>query len=236
MTALDVSPPASSAPAQPRYVSVVANLLPEEIAAAREGARMQRRVLAALVGLVAVLVALYVFSTMQTSRARSALSAVQAQSTQLQQRLLTYQPLVQAQERLAGIDQQLATLMGADVPWRDVLATLDRHAPPGTTLTSVTAVVTQGVPGAVPAMAPATDPLNTSGTQSIGTLTISGTTRDKASVANYLTALGKLPQLAAPLLTGTTTQTGSTTFNITADLTPRALGGRFSASSSGGGN
>jgi Tfp pilus assembly protein PilN len=235
MTALDVSPPSATAASMPRYVSVVANLLPEEIAAARRCALLQRRIAAGLVCLLAGLVGLYVLSTMQTSRARSALATAQAETAALQQRLHAYQPLIDAQGRLATIDSQLGTLMAADVPWRGMLATLDRHAPHGTTITAVTASITQGVPGALPATTPTADPLNASGT-SIGTLTISGTAPDKASVATYLTALGRLPQLAAPLLTGTTSQGGSTTFSITADVTPRALGGRFQTSATDGGN
>jgi Tfp pilus assembly protein PilN len=215
-----------------RFVAIRANLMPDEIISARQADVVRRRVLIGLVALVAVLIAGYAFSMLQTTSARSDLSDLQHRATALQNQQHEFGPLVTAQTQAQTIDTQLKRLMVGDLSWKGMLTTLRATAPAGITLSEVTGTVTAGAAAGVPAAAapPATGgypALNRTGREQVGTLTISGTSQDKGSVADYTDRLAKVKGLTAPFITSVTALGSKVTFSVNVLITSDALGGRY---------
>jgi Tfp pilus assembly protein PilN len=234
MTTLELPPrpaPASQPgpmPPSARFVTVFADLMPDEVLAARSGALMKRRMLIALAGVVVFLTAIYGFSWMQTHNAEGDLGTAQDQATALMHRQQEFTPLVKAQADSSQIEGTLARVMVGDLKWSSLLESVRAQASPGMVLTNITGTVTVAsaaaapVPGAVPP-----DVLNQSGQAQVGTLTISGTARDKNSVAAFVDRLGHVKGLAGAFPTSVTKATGTLTFAVNVVLTTKALGGRF---------
>lgn len=215
----------------PLLLSLRANLLPDEIVAARRVDVVRRRVLLGLVALVALLVLGYAGSWWQTHTAESDLAAAQGEATSLQNQANAFGPLVTAQSRTSSIRSQLQQVMAGDLPWKSMLTSLRASAPAGVTLTGIDGTVTAGT-AATTGTAGAS---GTAGTQPLpagvtpaGTLTLNGTARDQRSVADYADSLAHVKGLALPFVTNVTQgQKGSVTFGMTVVITSDALGGRF---------
>jgi Tfp pilus assembly protein PilN len=209
---------------------VFADLLPDEILAGRRGGAMKRRMLICLAGVVVLLAAVYGFSWAQTHSAEGDLGAAQDQATALMHRQQEFTPLVKAQADSSQIERTLSSVMVGDLKWSRLLDSIRAQAGPGMVLTNITGTVTASsaaaapAPGAVPP-----DVLNQSGQAQVGTLTISGTARDKNSVASFVDRLGRVNGLASAFPTSVTKATGPLTFAINVVLTAEALGGRFSS-------
>lgn len=218
----------------PPLLSLRANLLPDEIVAARRVDVVRRRVLLGLVALVALLVLGYAGSWWQTHTAENDLASAQNEASSLQRQVNAFGPLVTAQSHTSGIRGQLQQVMVGDLPWKSMLTTLRTNAPAGVSLTGVDGVVTigtvasTGAAGAAGAAgAPGTQPLPAGLTQ-VGTLTLNGTARDERSVADYADSLTHAKSLALPFVSSVTqAQKGSVTFSMTVVITSDALGGRF---------
>ena len=222
-----VPPPPAQTPAREatgglRFVAIRANLMPAEVLSARQLVVVRKQV---LIGLVAVLVALigwYGLSWWQTSSANSALEATQRQGEALQSQQSQYTPLVQAQGQIANIRTQLQQLMSSDLPWKTMISSVRGAAPAGLLVQSLTGAIT---PANVTSGA---DPLNQTGTASVGTLSVTGTAPDKRTVAAYADALAKVKGLTAPLISAVQASSRPVTFTIMAVITTDALGGRYS--------
>lgn len=227
-TTLVHEPPAPKAPATDglRFVAVRANLLPDEIVGARQLEVVRKQVVLGLVAVVALLIAWFGFSWWQTTLAHGDLDDAQHRTSALQQQQDEFAPLVQAQNEAAAIHRQLQTLMAADVPWKTVIADLRSHAPAGVSLSNVAASLNVGTPGTTSGPV-ALSPLNQTGKQTIGQITITGRAGSKNAVAAYADVLGKLTGLTAPLITSVTAQGSAVTFTVNVAITTDALGGRF---------
>jgi Tfp pilus assembly protein PilN len=230
-SALDAANPVSST--VPRFVAVRANLMPQEVLSARSADRMRQRVIIGLSGLIVVLAVVYLASWFQTHSAQSNLDSLQNQGVTLQKQTSSYGPLVTAQTQTASIQSQLQQLMVGDLSWRDMLTTLRAQAPSGVTLTQIGGTITSGAASAGGAAdtAGGYSALNQSGQQQVGTLTLTGTARDKTEVANYVDSLAKIRGLASPFPNSVTSATGTVTFNLTVLITADALGGRYATPS-----
>jgi Tfp pilus assembly protein PilN len=216
-----------------RFVAVRANLMPQEVLRARSADRMRQRVVIVLSGLVVLLAIVYLASWFQTNSARHSLSSLQSQGVSLQDKTNSFGSLVTAQSQTASIQSQLQQLMVGDLSWRDMLTTLRAKAPSGITLSTVTGNITSGAASANGA-ADTTGgygALNQSGQQQVGTLTLTGTARDKTEVADYVDSLNKVKGLASPFPNSVTSASGSVTFNLTVLITADALGGRYATPS-----
>jgi Tfp pilus assembly protein PilN len=209
-----------------RFLGVHADLMPDEVIAARRVRRVKRRVVAGLAVLLVLLVAWYGYSRWSTSRAQNDLSRAQLKAEQLRHEQHTYDPLVTAQAQSAAISHALAELMTGDLQWKDMLATLRASAKDGVSVTSISASMTSGAAGTGQA-AGGLAVLNQTGKQAVGTLTITGTAPDKNAVAAYIDTLAKVKGLAAPFPASVTGKTGKLTFSASVLITSDALGGRF---------
>jgi Tfp pilus assembly protein PilN len=228
-------PPPSAAGPGNRFVSIHADLMPQEIIAKRRLRQLKRRLGISLIALVGLLVAWYAFALLQTSQARSDRTSAEHRSQTLRAQQLQFGPLVTAQAQSAAIKAELAKLMAGDVQWKSMLATLRASATRGVTLSGVSASMLTGA--ASPSSAGAQGGLavlNQTGKQQIGTLTITGGAPDKNSVAAYVDTLAKVKGLAAPYPANVTGQNGKLQFTVNVIITSDALGGRYSATSQGG--
>ena len=238
MTAL-ATPPAPATRPRPgdeaRVVLVTANLLPEEVVAGRRLRTLQRNIVFGLFGLVVLLIAIYSVSWWQTENSRSGLADEQQRTTVLQNRLKDYGPLLQAQSQAAGITQTLSTVMARDLSWRDLINRLETQAHGDVAITGVSGAL------ADPAAGTGTDAsglslLNDSGKAVVGTLTITGTSHDKRSLAAFVDRLGSVRGVTVPLPASVTSVQGSNlAYSINALITADALGGRFTQTSTAGG-
>ena len=210
-----------------RFVSVRANLLPDEIISDRQTEAVRKQVLLGLVVVVALLVGWFGLSWWQTSSSRSDLDDARHQNVALQNQQKEFAPLVQTQTTVATIQSQLQKLMVGDLSWKSMLATLRSQAPHGIVLTTVTGNVATVVPGST---VPAGTSLNQTGKQSVGTLIVTGTAPDKRTVAAYADRLGAVKGLTAPLISSVTTDNHQLTFTVNLIITSDALGGRYAVS------
>lgn len=220
-----------------RVVSIRANLLPDEVLVSRRADAVRRRVLTGLGALLVLLVAAYGASWLQTRSANSDLAGVQAKGTSLQSQQQQFAPLVKAQADAQTIKLQLQNLMVGDLAWSKMLVSLRAKAPAGLTLTQVTSTMTAptaapaaGASGAAAAPQQAgPGSLNQTGRQQVGTLTITGTARDKKAVADYADRLTTVKGLTSPFITNVTVLNRTATFGMTVIITSDALGGRYAA-------
>lgn len=209
------------------FVNVRANLLPEEVVAARSARRLRRRVISGLVTLLVLLSSGYAYSRWQTHRARNDLAAAQAETATLQQQQQQYAPLVKAQTRSAQIESTLRTLMSTDVPWTALLSSLDTKAAASrVVLDSIAANLDTGPASNTPGGG-GVGALNHTGQAQIGTLTITGKAPDAGSVARYVEALATVHGLAVPLPADVSGTKGGVTFSVNVIITTDAYGGRY---------
>ena len=218
--------PALSPQRVSRLLTISANLLPEEIVAGRRARRSRIVVLAALLVVVALLAAWYVYARQEVRVAKEERAVITTEATTLQSSQGRYTEVVDVQNQTNLIAKQLSTLLANDLPWAALLTTLrDTANNSGVTVLGVIGTLNGGTTGAQTTAAgtlPSTSKSNT-----IGTLTITGTGPDKPSIAGYVDALGGLPMLANPYLTNVSQTTNDVTFSITVDITAKALCGRF---------
>jgi Tfp pilus assembly protein PilN len=218
--------PALSPQRVSRLLTISANLLPEEIVAGRRARHSRVVVLAALLVVVALLAGWYVYARHQVQLADDELTSITTEATTLQRSQSRYTEVVDVQNQTDTIAKQLSTLLANDLPWATLLTTLRNTADQsGVTVQGVIGTLNGGTTGAQTTAAgtlPSTSKSNT-----IGTLTITGTGPDKPSIAGYVDALGGLPMLANPYLTNVSQTTSDVTFSITVDITAKALCGRY---------
>jgi Tfp pilus assembly protein PilN len=215
-----------------RFVSIHANLLPDEVVASRHADATRRRVLVGIAAVVAMLVAGYGYSWLQTKSANSTLSTLKRQQSALMNQQQQFGPLVAAQAQVQAIDGKLQTLMIGDLSWTQLLERVRAVAPSGVTLTQVNGSITVGTAPngtAADTQTVGSQPLNESGQAQVGSLTIAGVAPSKQDVAAYSDALARVHGLASPYITSVTAATAgnSPTFSLTVLLTEPVLGGRF---------
>jgi type IV pilus assembly protein PilN len=218
--------PALSPQRVSRLLTISANLLPEEIVAGRRARRSRAVVLVALLVVVALLGSWYVYARHEVRVAKEERAVITTEATTLQSSQGRYTEVVDVQNQTNLIAKQLSTLLANDLPWAALLTTLrDTANNSGVTVLGVIGTLNGGTTGAQTTAAgtlPSTSKSNT-----IGTLTITGTGPDKPSIAGYVDALGDLPMLANPYLTNVSQTTSDVTFSITVDITAKARCGRF---------
>jgi Tfp pilus assembly protein PilN len=207
-----------------RVVTVFANLLPEEVVAGRRLRALQRNIVFGLFGLVVVLVAVYALSWWQTENSRTDLNDQQQRTTALQNRLKDYGPLLKAQTEAAGISQTLSTLMANDLSWRDLINRLQKQAHGDVVITGVSGSVIDPTSGTGPSGLAL---LNDTGKTVVGTLTITGNSHDKRSLAAFVDRLASVRGMTVPLPASITAEQSPLTYSISALITADALGGRF---------
>jgi Tfp pilus assembly protein PilN len=197
------------------------NLLPpeERQKVSRERGLMYSLLLLVLV--VAVLGVLYVFEHQTASNKRSELNGLQAQVTQLQAQVAVLKPFELMQSQRAAMTLTASQIYSSRVIWSSLLEQLGLVIPDNVKLTSLAASV------------PPTMLAGSGGTTSAGAtavdITFAGVTYTHKDVAEFMTRLGLMPQLANVQLVsadasqsaaGSTTTTQIVSFSITAQLRP----------------
>jgi hypothetical protein len=210
-----------------RVLTISADLLPEEVVAARRA----RRTRGWMLGVVALaLVALggwYAQAAHETRLANDELDASITQLTTLQRRQAGFAEVVDVQSETSRISKQLGTLLANDLPWAALLDEL-RTTGDDTDVTvsgisGTLTTTTEGQSGAE------TDALpSTSGAETIGKAIVTGAGPDKPAIAKYVDALSSLRTVANPYVTSVSkNESGAMSFSLNIDITSQALCGRF---------
>jgi Tfp pilus assembly protein PilN len=220
-----VSPdPAAPTPYAPRTLAIAVNLLPPEIVESRHGRRVRRIVVSALAAFTALLAGWYSLASYQTSVARDDLSSAQRNVERLSRLQKPFAELISAQNESRMINAQLSSLLAGDLQWAHLLSALRAAAPTGVQVATVTGGLASpdGGSGSGSSRLP-----NTSGQKVVGALAVTGSAPSKATVAEYLDALAKVPGLANPLLDRVTESKTTVEFSLRLDITSPVLGGRY---------
>ena len=209
-----------------RILPIRANLLPPEIVAGRAARRMRLFVIVAVVIVVVGIGAWYADAfrdEKQTIRDRDAVIG-QVDGARALQDTDAYRQVTTTIQANKAYRAQLKTLMANDLPWSVVLDDLRSTATARQiTIGSITAAAAEK-------QGSSAGSLPTSGTAStMFAVTISGTAKDKKSIASYITGLAKVHGVANPYLTTATNEASSMSFTINVAVTSTALCGRFSA-------
>jgi Tfp pilus assembly protein PilN len=200
-------------------LSIAANLLPPEVVMARRTRKVRKVALSALCGFVTLLAVWYGIAAYQTSVARDDLRAAEREVEQLNNQQKTYDELVTVQAEAKEINTQLTALLASDLPWSELVASIQHAAPGDVHITGVTGVLSaQVATGRAGRITPTT---------SVGTVTINGRGASKGTIASYVDALGKVPGLANPFLGSASEEEDGVKFTVRVDITGAALGGRY---------
>ena len=215
--------PAMSPQHVARVLTISADLLPDEITAARR-ARSTRAWVLAVVGVVVLgLLGWFLVADNDTQHANDDLDQVTAQQARLQRKQAEYAKVVNTQSENTTITKELTTLMANDLQWA---ALIDAIRDTG----DDTDAKVQGIAAALQEAAPSggTALPTTSGAATIGAITVTGSAPDKPSVAQFTEQLNKVNALANAYVTTVTQKDDKTVdFTLTVDITSRAQCGRF---------
>jgi hypothetical protein len=204
-----------------RTLAIAADLLPVEITDARRTRRIRWRAVAVVVVFAVLLGAGYAAAIGRASAANRALRASQDRVDQLTTQQRRYSEVVRVQAESQAIRTQLAALLGNDLEWAPLLASLQRLAPTGVRVTSVSGALLSGKPAA------GKTPAATAGTRAVGTLVIGGSSPTKIALAAYLDALSTVAGLANPVLANVSQHDGAQQFTVQVDITDAILSGRW---------
>jgi len=207
---------------------------------------------AAIAGVAAFVVALGGVSYLahsSISSAKSQRTAVQNQVSQATQQLAQLQPILSRESQITVIEGNLKSQLATDVAWQNVVNRITANIPAGVTLTSLTAQETPPVPTVVapPTTAATAGSGSSSDTTTTtapplppaptinGTITFQGNAKDYPTLAAWIDAMGKVPQIADAYVTsaqkvvaGSGSGSGGLTFSATAVLAPAAQSNRLS--------
>jgi hypothetical protein len=225
--------PALSPQRVSRVLTISADLLPDEIVAGRRARRTRAWVLVVLMLVLAGLGGWYALAERDLRAAGDELTAVTDEAADLQRRQNDFAPVVNVQAETTTITKQLGTLLANDLPWATLTDTLRRTgSESGVTVGGMSGTLDDAEAGASGAVSLP----STSGTTTIGTVTVTGTAPDKPSVAKYVDALSGLTIVANPYLTSVAETDDDVQFSLTVDITANALCGRFTTACKTGGN
>jgi hypothetical protein len=217
-----------------RVLPIRADLLPEEITASRSARRARTLLAGALVLTVAALAGWYVYAVKDREAARQDLAAVtkQVDDTRDSTKDDRYVRVTKAIDEAKTIKSQLTTAMADDLPWYTLVSELRGTGVSTVRITNVSAQLDTKAAGTTTGPAPAT--------KTVGTVTVTGTARDKKTIATYLEALSDAHLVTNVYLTsGSGTGEGdgdkAWTFSLTAEIPQSAPCGRFTTACKTGG-
>jgi Tfp pilus assembly protein PilN len=227
--------PAISPQWSTRILTISANLLPEEIVAARLARRTRAWVIVAVLVVAGLCAAWFAYALLEKQAADRELAAASTTVTDLQRDQREFSETVQVQTDTATLTKQLTTVMANDLDWAAMLAALRSAGVPSRIgLTSVNTALNETE------AATSANPLpRTGAVGSIGSITLTGGAPDKKAVAAYAEALAKQSLVTNPYITNVTKDTNGNgvTFSLKADIPQTALCGRFTVKcTSSGGN
>jgi Tfp pilus assembly protein PilN len=203
-----------------RILSIRTNLLPEEITAGRN-ARRTRVVLAAAAAVVVLLTGGWYFQAdKQRDLANEDLASVTGQVDAIRRETKTKEltKVTDTIEQRDTIAADLKSALQKDLPWQTLLDSLR------TTATTKNATLTTIVAALVTDTGTATTSSDT-----VGTLTLSGTAQDKPTIAGFVDAVAKVNGVTDVYLNSASQQNSKWSFTLTASIKTSFLCGRYSA-------
>jgi Tfp pilus assembly protein PilN len=208
------------------------NLLPPEIAEAQRFRRFQLAMGAAVVVAVVAVGGLYWHTKHDVSSAQSQLNAAQAQQAATQQKLNSLQSVGTTYADVAAKQAELASAMGQEIKWSNVLNDLSLRIPSNVWLTAISA--TESTAGGTATTSPATgavvDP------DAIGSVNFSGVGLKQGDVATWLDALAREKGFIDPTFSSASEGLiGSRkvyNFNTAADVNKLILSNRYTKAAS----
>ena len=207
---------------------------------------------AAIGGVLLVALGGLTFTANQSlASAKSQRATVVAEVAHVNAELAALQPIIAKEDQINALTSNLSTLLAADVSWQTMITRITSNLPPGIALTSFNGQVTPPVPVVVNPT-PVTTPSSGSGSGSgssetttsttvpapppptiSGAISFSGTAKDYPTLAAWIDAMGKVPQIGSIYVTSAqrvTTANGSAggiTFVATAVPMPAAQSDRL---------
>jgi hypothetical protein len=205
-----------------RVLPIRANLLPPEITAHRNARRIRIGLIGAVVIVVALVVTWYLQAVGAKADADDNLATVNAQVLQAQNRKKSHQDLTDTVAQREAITGQLSALQATDLPWSSLL---DRVRAAGATLDITISSITGNLSS------------DKTASIAVGSVSITGSAKDKKTIANYVDALALLSGTTNPYLTSASKgEDGRLQFTVTTAITSEAFCGRFTTACKTGGN
>ncbi|WP_433828598.1 hypothetical protein ACQP2E_04450 [Actinoplanes sp. CA-015351] len=215
---MPVDPSVSPAQAA-RVLSVRADLLPPEIRDGRRARRTRGFVLVSLTLVLAMLGGWYWLAIQDLDAARTENNDAFAQLTDVQraqQKDPEVQGLIKVDNGTALLTKELKAALANDLSWANMLDLIrDRADDVDVTVAEITASLDSANSGTV----------STAG--EVGTLTVTGTAKNKKVVAAYVDALSDLEDASNPFVSSIAGGDGKVAFSITVTITEDALCGRL---------
>jgi hypothetical protein len=199
---------------------IVADLMPPEVIAARR-----------LIAILALLVLGYAYATMQKHSATKALARENSRTSALLAQQNSFSNVTQLRGSITSVQQELTSLMGADVDFAATVNSIRSALPASMALSDVEIKISPVAAGA--AQAAATGSLNTSTHQVVGSVTLTGSGAHLADLATYITNLKSITGVtdivpASNQLAGSAAQ-----FNVCLSLTDQVFTHHYDAAKAG---
>ncbi len=207
--------------------------------------RISPRVLAAGAAVVVLLGGVTFMTRQSLSSAKSKQAAVSAQVTQVGSELSALRPILDRESQVTALRSSVQTVLTTDVSWQTMVSHITANLPAGVTLTSFSGQVTPPTPVvAAPPPAATSSEGSTSQTTTpttvpaapppptiAGAITFQGTAKDYPTLASWIDAMAKVPQIASVYVTSAQRVTADTghglTFTATAIVPPAAQSNRL---------
>jgi type IV pilus assembly protein PilM len=192
-------------------VGTVINLQPrarQSVGAARR-AKIAPGAVAAVAAFAVLIGGLTYMSQQSVSNAKSKRTAVQNEATELRAQLAKLAPVIERQNQINTLQGNIKTLLTTDVAWQKMINRITAELPPGISLTSFSAASTPPVVVAAPPTPAPADGATEGSTETTtptpttvpppptitGTITIQGRAPDYPTLASWIDAMGKVPEI-----------------------------------------
>ncbi|MEV0895928.1 PilN domain-containing protein [Actinoplanes sp. NPDC049802] len=202
-----------------RVLSIRADLLPPEIRDGRRARRTRSLVILLVLVTLAGLGTWYWQAGLAKQTADEQYNDTFQALTKVRaaQKTDELRDLVEYQEGGKALDTELASMLAGDLSWTNMLNLLRDKAGDDVKISEISGGLVKGDG-------------EEAASSTVGNLTITGTTKDKRLVADYVNRLGGLKHVANPFVTSVTKQDqGTVTFTVSVSVTRKALCGRFTS-------
>ncbi|GGN67205.1 hypothetical protein GCM10010112_30430 [Actinoplanes lobatus] len=224
-TALMPVDPTVSPQQAARVLTIRADLLPPEILDGRRA----RRTRSLVIVMVLVTLAGLGFWYLQAGQAKQAADDEYNETFQSLtfarggQKSAALENLVKYQKGGATLNAELKAALANDLSWTNMMTLIRNKAQDGVTIDEITGSLAETT-------------TTEAADEAVGTLTITGTAKDKRLVADYVNRLGNLKHLANPFVTSVAKEDGGEfAFTVEVAITGKARCGRFTSDCPSGG-
>lgn len=227
-------PPAAPGPAgQPAAAAmpgwhIYADLTPPEFAAERRLRRVRFGVVIAVILVAAGAVAGYQLAHAEARDAADLVAAEEAVGQSLRSQQQQFANVTQLRGTIDRAREQLAMLMSADVDIDALVSNIWAALPEGMTINQFAVTIQAPIGGQTRASAAGAAALDTSASEHIGTVTLSGTGTDIDDVPTFIDNLSDIAGIFSPFPTSNqATGPGATAYSLQFSMTDTLLTGRY---------